>query len=143
MIKNYCPIFCSFTMLLGLLPSLAFPQQAKIDSLRSLFNHLKSDTSKVLILNELAFHFSISNPDSTLKYANEGLRFARELHFKVGEVKLLNRLADYHERQGNYTQAIAHARGRQGFRALYHQNPSGSNERRYKGRKSHKRRRYF
>lgn len=103
--KGYYFILLPFFLLLR--PASA--QQQRIDSLVIMLQTSKADTQQVLILNELAHLFSISQPDSTLKYTQQGLTLARSLAFTKGEVLLLNRLAEYQERQGNYVKGVEHA----------------------------------
>ncbi len=51
------------------------------------------DTSTVNLLNELAFEFRNSYPDSTIFYANQSLAISNELNYKIGQANAYKQLA--------------------------------------------------
>lgn len=52
-----------------------------------------ADTSRVLLLNNLCWQLGTQNTVQALAYGQQGLRLARQLSFRLGEVYLLNSLA--------------------------------------------------
>lgn len=76
------------------------------------------DTSRVLLLNNLCWQLATQNTVQALTYGQQGLRLARRLPFRLGEVYLLNSLAraaylqhDELAAIGYYQQAVRRAEG--------------------------------
>jgi signal transduction histidine kinase len=67
--------------------------QASVDSLRQRLAATPADTNRVLLLNHLCWQTSTRNVAQALAYGQQGLTLARQLHFRLGEVYLLNALA--------------------------------------------------
>ena len=83
-----------------------FGQQNKIDSLLSLLKTAKKDTGKVNMLNDLAFAFYSSNPDSTILLAKQASELAHKLGFKKGEAFGYYYMGVGCWVQGNYPNAL-------------------------------------
>jgi len=54
-----------------------------------------TDTSRVLLLNELAYKYLAYQPKTAKAFADESLILARRLEFLAGEAAALNRLGDF------------------------------------------------
>ncbi|MFD2721186.1 ATP-binding protein [Hymenobacter monticola] len=80
-------------LLLLVLPLSAGAQTSPIDSLRQRLAAAPPDTNRVLLLNHLCWQTSTHNVAQALAYGQQGLTLARQLHFGLGEVYLLNALA--------------------------------------------------
>lgn len=62
-------------------------QNGKIDSLQIALVKVTKDTSKINILNTLAFEFKNKNPDSAIFYARQGLALSQKINFETGEAE--------------------------------------------------------
>ncbi len=97
----YCIFF--FQLLLG--PGLSFSQQ-NITELIEAFNQTGQDSSKVLLLNELAVAYCDSNPDISVQYARQGLNLANKINYRYG-IALSNKNLAYIFNEGsNFQPAI-------------------------------------
>jgi len=76
----------SFFLFLFLLEAFySYSQSPKADSLRSeLTRHVKPDTIRVNILNDLAFEKHLSDPEASAQYSNEARELAIELNYPKG-----------------------------------------------------------
>ncbi len=61
-----------------------FSQNSHIDSLLSVLEKTKIDTSKVLLLNEIADFIKISNNEKALEYAKQAINIGKKSDFKRG-----------------------------------------------------------
>jgi signal transduction histidine kinase/DNA-binding response OmpR family regulator len=94
---------CGF-LLLGIAAS---GQNKKVDSLYALVNmYAKEDEGKAELLNELSFRIFKSEPEKSLKYAQEALSLSQHLSFSKGELMAKNNLAVYNLMKGNSEQAL-------------------------------------
>lgn len=94
-------------LLLGLLGVIPFfilsGQPAKLDSLvQELRLHSTEDTTRVDLLNAVAFEYAHSNPRLLRDYANESLGLARTLDYKRGVGRALNVIASSFWAEGEY-----------------------------------------
>jgi signal transduction histidine kinase len=80
-------------LLFLLLPFGARAQALAIDSLQQRLATTPADTNRVLLLNHLCWQTSTHNVTQALAYGQQGLALAQQLHFRLGEVYLLNALA--------------------------------------------------
>lgn len=65
-------------------------QNTKIDSLEAVLSgHSKADTTRVNLMNELAYELYNSAPDKAKEYANEALKMGLSLHYRKGEAASL------------------------------------------------------
>jgi hypothetical protein len=76
------------------------------DSLKNELANAKNDTSRVLIMAELANSYWTNSPDSLYKYANKSLALAHQIQFLRGEVTALNALAAGFQVKGDYPQSL-------------------------------------
>src|SRR5687768_2267368 len=80
---------------------------SKIDSLLSLLEKSKEDTSKINLLNVLSAHLGHSNKmDEAIQYANQSLILSKKLKFKRGEATSYYNLGLQARNQANYTNAL-------------------------------------
>lgn len=96
-----------FLLLFLILPLTISSQNAKIDSLKTeLQNHQQKDSTRVNILNALAFsHFSRDMP-KTLEYLDEADAVAEVTNFKKGKARSIYIRGITEVVQSNYSQAL-------------------------------------
>ncbi|HTF03547.1 MAG TPA: SpoIIE family protein phosphatase [Bacteroidia bacterium] len=81
--------------------------QYNLDSLKTVVEKMDdTDSSKVHILNQIAWDVSYINLDSGLVIANRSVTLARNLGYKKGEAEALNVLGTIYADMGRYEQAI-------------------------------------
>ncbi len=82
--------------------------QTKIlDSLRiSLDTEMLADTSRILLLNELAYEYRYVNADSTNRIAKKAHRLSQQTNFSKGICKSLSNLAIFHHVRGQFDSAL-------------------------------------
>jgi serine phosphatase RsbU (regulator of sigma subunit) len=87
-----------------------FSQQSKnkSDSLQTMLAGLGQDTSRVNTLNDIGYEYVNDAPDKTIKYSDEALKLAEELHYDYGIMCSHNNLglAEYYK--NNYEVALSH-----------------------------------
>ncbi|OJJ23134.1 hypothetical protein BKI52_01925 [marine bacterium AO1-C] len=71
----------------------------KINELNTRLLVLPNDTSKVNVLNELAYEYLIIDKDMTYKYAKSAYELAKKLNYRIGEGKALIYLGKQHYRK--------------------------------------------
>lgn len=98
-----------FLFICFVLSKSALAQKQEADSLESVLGAMEEDTNKVLILSKLLLIYTNTKPAKAAQYGAQGLVLSRQMGFLRGEMTLLNRLAEYHQRQGNYAQGIESA----------------------------------
>ena len=81
-------------------------QNAYIDSLNHLLAHTRHDTSRVLLLAQLATEYRFSDPDSMLILAQQAMGLAQKLHFDKGKVWASNILGEVRRFRGEFPQAL-------------------------------------
>ncbi|WP_294670108.1 adenylate/guanylate cyclase domain-containing protein [uncultured Fluviicola sp.] len=82
--------------------------EALIDSLQAELPMMKEDTNKVTMLGDIAFNYLYSDPEKSLKYANECLDLAIKLNWPKGIGKAQNTIGTYYKFESNYTAALKH-----------------------------------
>ena len=70
--------------------------QPVLDSLTHRLLTTPIDTNRVLLLSQLTEDFRPIDGAKALRYGQEGLRIARQLHYESGEILLLSNIADIH-----------------------------------------------
>jgi tetratricopeptide (TPR) repeat protein/cell division protein FtsB len=80
--------------------------QKKTDSLLRLLPNQRQDTSKVLLLADIAFSYYSHNPETGNKYATESLHLAEELNYERGKLKAYNSLGVLKWSLGDFKEAI-------------------------------------
>ncbi|WP_426492652.1 tetratricopeptide repeat-containing sensor histidine kinase [Hymenobacter sp. 102] len=78
----------------------------RLDSLKQLLARSRPDTSRVNLLVQLAWERTDDDPLRGVACGQQGLRLARQLHFRPGECRLLLMLGWAFMRTGNYATAI-------------------------------------
>ncbi len=84
---------------------LAQPDTA-IDSLKAQLSKPIADTSKVLLLDQIALKTMNSKPSEALAYATEGLALANKINFEKGKSRNLNRLGAIYRTAGNFAKSL-------------------------------------
>ena len=84
------------------------PQQvpAKTDSLYIQLAHTPSDTTRVLLLNDLALTYRFNKPDSAVKLAQEAGQLATSLNYPKGECQAFNIMGESMRFQGEFLKAL-------------------------------------
>ncbi len=106
-IKLLIPAFLSITVAVQ-------AQNNKIDSLKKeLAHHIKKDTTRVNLLNDLAFAYFSSNMPNSLEYLREADTIAESIDFKKGKAQsfyirglVVARESNYREGFSNYTKSL-------------------------------------
>ena len=70
----------------------SFAQQQKIDSLLSVLQETKADTSRVMLFNEISIEYLFIKQDKAIEYANLGLALSQKNEYKKGLSICLNSL---------------------------------------------------
>ncbi|WP_345057213.1 tetratricopeptide repeat-containing sensor histidine kinase [Hymenobacter glaciei] len=78
----------------------------RVDSLRFALRTASVDTVRVLLLNELAYELTQTDPLATIGYGKQALQLAQELRFRRGEGWALVRLGSGFREAGNYPAAL-------------------------------------
>lgn len=84
-----------------------FAQQSLSDSLEQRLAKPLSDTTRVLLLDQLGRSLMYSKPFEAIQFAQDGLQLARKTGYKRGEARILNRIGTILRITGNYAQALA------------------------------------
>ncbi len=85
---------------------ISFGQNAEIDSLERLLVLAKQDTSRVLILNKLAYRYRRSDGKRSLELSNEALQLSQELNYRKGQSAALYMRGYAYYPMGEYEKAI-------------------------------------
>lgn len=99
-------LFILLTIIAGLFSSAGKGQSR--DSLLSALAMTTHDTSRALILDELAWQLRNSNPEQSFKYAQEAAALSEQSGFVKGKALAYNKLGIYYKNKGNYIQARHH-----------------------------------
>ena len=94
------------TFLLVISWHIGFSQNRAIDSLKHELAIAKVDTSRALIMADIADYYKFSNPDSSLIYAQQVLTLARKIKFPNGEFRGYNNMGFAFGTIGNYPRAL-------------------------------------
>lgn len=79
-----------------------------LPTLLSAIDQAETDSLKVLAYENIADHFRYKDSDSALHFAEQGLKYARENDYAVGEGIMSNMIGKIHERHGQLEQAKSH-----------------------------------
>lgn len=80
----------------------------KADSLQTLLKQTKSDTSKIILLSQLADELTQSNPQKSIAVAKEGLALANRIDFARGAFENYFSLASSYQGQAQFDSAIVY-----------------------------------
>ena len=78
----------------------------RTDSLRLALETAPADTARVLLLTQLAFELTQTDPLATINYGKQALKLAQQLQFRRGEGWALVRLGSGFREAGNYPAAL-------------------------------------
>ena len=84
----------------------AHAQQATVDSLKTLVNVARPDTTKVKLYSELSQELSRQDIEQSLQYADLGLDLARQLSYNYGVALLLFDKAQAVSRKGQFLESL-------------------------------------
>lgn len=59
----------------------------RLDSLKRISSQLKSDSNKVMLLNQIAFLYNTISPYDGIRYASQALILAEDLKYKAGQAR--------------------------------------------------------
>lgn len=96
-----------FILLTCFITTSILAQTREIDSLKQLLQKEKTDTGRVLLLNELGFRLFNGNPDTAMKLAIEGIEVSRKIKFEKGEARSLNMVGNVYYVLGDFSKALA------------------------------------
>ena len=82
--------------------------QSKIDSLLHVLNKSKQDTSRVIVLCDLAYETHLYNPQIALKYATEALSISDNINFEKGRINSFYQFALIYKGNGDYASALTY-----------------------------------
>jgi two-component system, NtrC family, sensor kinase len=88
------------------LSSLLTAQKNAVDSLSAALKNEKTDTGKIMLLNNLSFAYQNSKPDSALLLAQEAYFMSKNKKFLKGESWALNKMAFAFNSTGNFPKAL-------------------------------------
>lgn len=91
-------------ILIGLAPSLIKAQ--KIDSLQNLLGDDRADTSRVNLMNKLAFEYAFQDPIKCKNLAERALSLAQKLRYESGRAFALKNLGVSYMLRSSYDQAL-------------------------------------
>jgi len=98
-------IFYLFILLTGIcIPGIA--QNKFTDSLLRQLPIAKDDTSRVLIMAELSFHYRYLNIDSAIYFGEQALLLAEDIHFSRGEANALTHIGQAMREKGDLPKAL-------------------------------------
>src|SRR4051794_20314975 len=98
-------LYITILLLLSTLMT-AISQMSETDSIKKLLAQSRADTTKALLLSQLANAYRFSNPDTAIILAQKALLLSRKLNFSRGEVRALNSFGSPLQIQGEYPKAL-------------------------------------
>ena len=104
--KTYSKNFF-FTVLLLISLHFGFAQTRTIDSLKNLLKIAKEDTSKVIILNDLAYEYKSDQPSIAYNYVKQSKELAQKIDYPAGVVYSMYLLGAVYYYKGDYEQAMS------------------------------------
>src|SRR4051812_9670411 len=93
------------------------------DSLKRLLIQSREDTSRILLLAQIASNYRFFNPDSAIIIVQQAMSLAQTLHFSKGNIRALNVYGEAKRFQGEFPQSLEAQ-----FNALEISKNSGDNE---------------
>ncbi|MCW5886451.1 MAG: histidine kinase, partial [Candidatus Kapabacteria bacterium] len=80
--------------------------QARIDSLEAELPKAKQDTNHVNLLANLSFEYYSIDPNSGIKFGDQGVKLAKKLAWKEGEARCYSSLGNNNIGKSNYPKAL-------------------------------------
>ncbi|MBL7990558.1 MAG: tetratricopeptide repeat protein [Candidatus Kapabacteria bacterium] len=106
---NFLGCGCAFcAAMLCFFSAVLLAQPRAADSLKQLLPHLPADTSRVNVLNQLAFELRGVSPRERERFANEAMTLSGTLNFKQGLAQALTNMGGASWEQGHYSAALAY-----------------------------------
>ncbi len=98
---------CTFLgLVLGTWLQLQAQNTKTLDSLHQAYELAQVDSSKILLLADIAYHYRRSKPDTSALLAKKALEQSEKLHFEHGKAKSLNVIGLGHYLKGSYPLAL-------------------------------------
>ena len=83
-----------------------YAQIANIGSLEAVLRNEKQDTTRILLMNDLAYSYIMTKPEKSGPLAFEALELSRRIGYLKGEAKSLNMIVNEYSRRGDYPKAM-------------------------------------
>ena len=83
-----------------------YAQITNIDSLEAVLGNEKQDTTRILLMNDLAYSYVMTKPEKSEALAFKALELSRRIGYLKGEAKSLNMIANEYRRKGNTLKAM-------------------------------------
>lgn len=99
-------IFPSIVLFIFFLSSVGYSQPKKTDSLQHELAKTTIDTSKVNLLNSLAWEYRKLDIDKALNFSNKALQLSEKINFQKGKGNTLSKIADLYYSIGDYNKAL-------------------------------------
>lgn len=97
--------FCVLLLLISTLYT-TVGQTVQTDSLKRLLALTHNDTSRVLLLVQIASNYRFFNPDSSLLLAQHALALSEKINFNEGKMQGLNIFAEARRFPGEFPEAL-------------------------------------
>jgi len=101
--KNSKILIC---IIFVLFPLYHYGQHQKADSLKNLIENSENDSLKVMALNELGYFIRDSNPEMTIKYAEDAIEISKKNNFRSGNAYALKNMGLGFYIQGEFIKAL-------------------------------------
>ncbi|OYZ48014.1 MAG: hypothetical protein B7Y15_12820, partial [Bacteroidetes bacterium 24-39-8] len=101
-----CRIFYLFLLGFLLNQLSVFAQNRQIDSLQQRLQLTKLDSNRVIILDSIAYAYSLSQPAKGILVAQEAADLAQKIGYSDGLLKSLQFMANSYNNQGDYNKAL-------------------------------------
>jgi tetratricopeptide (TPR) repeat protein len=83
-------------------------QSARTDSLQRELSRATADTTRVKLLNEIAYEYWSTDPAKVLDYSRQALQMAQKAGYVAGEARAYQGFGIYYWKTDQHAQAIAH-----------------------------------
>lgn len=101
-----CRIFYLFFLGFLLIQLTCLSQNRAIDSLQLRLKLAKTDSSRVIIMDSIAYSYSLSLPAKGILMAQEAANLAQKIGYNDGHLKSLQFMANSYNNQGDYNKAL-------------------------------------
>ncbi|MCP9768495.1 hypothetical protein EGI22_11275 [Lacihabitans sp. LS3-19] len=89
------------------LPFVGYSQDVyNLDSLKTILSQKMQDTSRVILLEQIAKDLWNNDLEAAMSYAQQGLELAQKINFDKGEVRCQNRIGAIYSRMGNHQKGL-------------------------------------
>lgn len=87
-------------------PALSFAQSRTLDSIKQMLATEQTDSTRVMLLNQLSLAYRLTKPDTALVLTQQALTLSRQAGFVPGEARSLSGIASIFRITGNYPRAL-------------------------------------